>query len=171
MELKINKSTLVLAIGDITDESTDAIVNAAKTWLSGGGGVDGAIHRVGGPAITEECRKIGSIITGDAVITTAGNLKSKFVIHTAGPIYRDGNKGEDEELKSAYLESLKLASTKKFKSIAFPAISTGVYGYPIPEAARIALKTTIDYLKEYDDIELVRFVLFDHNTYNILLSS
>jgi len=93
------------------------------------------------------------------------------VIHTAGPIYRDGNKGEDEELKSAYLESLKLASTKKFKSIAFPAISTGVYGYPIPEAARIALKTTIDYLKEYDDIELVRFVLFDHNTYNILLSS
>jgi len=167
MELKINRSTLVLAIGNITNESTDAIVNAAKTWLSGGGGVDGAIHQVGGPSIMQECRKIGGCLTGDAVITTAGNLKAKYVIHTVGPIYHGGNRGETELLKSAYLESLKLASTRKLKSIAFPAISAGAYGYPVPEAAHIALKTTIDYLKEHSDIELVRFILFEQNTFEI----
>ena len=167
MEVKINKSNLVLAEGDITNESTDAIVNAANSRLEGGGGVDGAIHNAGGPSIMQACRKIGSCPTGHAVITTAGNLKAKYVIHTVGPIYRGGKKGEATLLKSAHLESLKLASAKKIKSIAFPAISTGVYGYPIHEAAHIALKTTVDYLKEHDDIELVRFILFDRKTYDI----
>jgi len=167
MEIKINNSILIITKGDITTESTDAIVNAANSGLRGGGGVDGAIHRAGGPSIIQECRKIGSCPTGKAVITTAGNLKAKYVIHTVGPIFRGGNKKEAELLKSAYLESLKLASSKKLKSIAFPAISTGAYGYPIQKAAHIALKTTIEYLKKHHDIELVRFILFDQHTYEI----
>jgi O-acetyl-ADP-ribose deacetylase len=167
MEVKINKSILALVEGDITNESTDAIVNAANSRLIGGAGVDGAIHKAGGPSIMEECRKIGGCPTGHAVITTAGNLMAKYVIHTVGPRYQGGNTGEATLLKSAYLESLKLAPTRKIKSISFPAISTGVYSYPLHDAAYIALKTTIDYLKEYSDIELVRFVLFDHKTYDI----
>ncbi len=167
MEVKIMDATLALVEGDITREETDAIVNAANARLAGGGGVDGAIHRAGGPSIMEECRKIGGCPTGQAVITTGGNLKAKYVIHTVGPVYQGGNKGEAALLKSAHLESLKLASAKKLKSIAFPAISTGVYGYPVNEAAHIALKTVIDYLKEHSDIELVRFVLFGSKTYEI----
>src|SRR5512136_2803848 len=167
MEVKINNSTLALAEGDITEEETDAIVNAANSRLSGGAGVDGAIHRAGGPSIMAECRKIGGCPTGQAVITTAGNLKAKYVIHTVGPVYQDGTKGEAALLKSAHLESLKLASSKKLNSVAFPAISTGVYGYPVSEAAHIALTTVIDYLKEHADIGLVRFVLFGRNTYEI----
>jgi O-acetyl-ADP-ribose deacetylase (regulator of RNase III) len=167
MEVKINNSTLALAEGDITNESTDAIVNAANSRLAGGAGVDGAIHRAGGPSIMEECRKIGGCPTGQAVITTGGNLRAKYVIHTVGPVYQGGNRGEAALLKSAHLESLKLTSARKLKSIAFPAISTGVYGYPVDEAARIALKTAIDYLKEHGDIELVRFVLFGRKTYDI----
>ena len=167
MQETINASTLILACGDITKESTDAVVNAANTHLAGGGGVDGAIHRAGGPAIMQECRKIGSCPTGKAVITTGGNLKAQYVIHTVGPRYHDGTKGEATLLKSAYLESLKLASAKNLKSIAFPAISAGVYGYPLHEAARIALHTIIEYLKEHQDIQLVRFVLYDHTTYDI----
>ena len=166
MEVKINKSTLALVEGDITMEETDAIVNAANSRLAGGGGVDGAIHRAGGPSIMAECRKIGGCPTGQAVITTGGNLKAKYVVHTVGPVYQGGAKGEAALLKSAHLESLKLASAKKLKSIAFPAISTGVYGYPVNEAACIALKTAIDYLKEHGDIELVRFVLFGRKTYD-----
>ena len=115
----------------------------------------------------EECRKIGGCPTGQAVITTGGNLRAKYVIHTVGPVYQGGNRGEAALLKSAHLESLKLASARKLKSIAFPAISTGVYGYPVDEAARIALKTAIDYLKEHGDIELVRFVLFGRKTFDI----
>ncbi|MCX5845789.1 MAG: O-acetyl-ADP-ribose deacetylase [Deltaproteobacteria bacterium] len=167
MEVKINNATLALAEGDITNEETDAIVNAANTRLAGGAGVDGAIHRAGGPSIMEECRKIGGCPTGQAVITAGGNLKATYVIHTVGPVYQDGTKGEAAFLKSAHLESLKLASARKLKSIAFPAISTGVYGYPVNEAAHIALKTSIDYLKEHSDIELVRFVLFGRKTYDI----
>jgi O-acetyl-ADP-ribose deacetylase (regulator of RNase III) len=167
MEAKINNATLALAEGDITNESTDAIVNAANTRLAGGAGVDGAIHRAGGPSIMEECRKIGGCPTGQAVITTGGHLSAKYVIHTVGPVYQGGNKGEAALLKSAHLESLKLASAKKLKSISFPAISTGVYGYPVHEAAQIALKTAINYLKEHSDIELVRFVLFGRKTYDI----
>ena len=166
MEVKINNSTLALIEGDITIEETDAIVNAANSRLAGGGGVDGAIHRAGGPSIMAECRKIGGCPTGQAVITTGGNLKAKFVIHTVGPVYQGGTKGEAALLKSAHLESLKLASARQLNSIAFPAISTGVYGYPVNEAAHIALKTVIDYLKEHSDIELVRFVLFGRKTYD-----
>ena len=167
MEVKINNSTLALVEGDITIEETDAIVNAANSRLAGGGGVDGAIHRAGGPSIMAECRKIGGCPTGQAVITTGGNLKAKYVIHTVGPVYQGGSKGEAALLKSAHLESLKLVSAKKLKSVAFPAISTGVYGYPVNEAAHIALKTVIDYLKEHSGIELVRFVLFGRKTYDI----
>jgi len=167
MEVKINDSNLILIQGDITKESTDAIVNAANQHLAGGGGVDGAIHRAGGPLIMQECRKIGGCPTGHAVITTGGNLKAKYVIHTVGPRYHGGNKDEATLLKSAHLESLKLASARKIKSIAFPAISTGIYGYPVQDAAQIALRTTIEYLKEHSDIALVRFVLFGNKTYDI----
>jgi len=166
MERTINSSTLMLAQGDIAMESTDAIVNAANSSLAGGGGVDGAIHRAGGPAIMQQCRRIGGCPTGNAVITTGGNLKAKYVIHAVGPRY-DGTRKEAALLKSAYQESLRLASAKNLKSIAFPAISTGAYGYPLNEAARIALQTTSQYLKEHQDIELVRFILYDQSTYDI----
>ena len=167
MEVKIGKAVLSLVIGDITEESTDAIVNAANERLAGGAGVDGAIHRAGGPAIMAECRKLGGCPTGQAVITTGGNLKAKHVIHTVGPIYRGGARNEAALLRSAHIESLKLASAKGLKSIAFPAISTGVYGYPLEEAARIALQAAIDYLNEHSDIEIVRFVLFDRRAYEV----
>jgi len=167
MEVKINSATLVLVQGDITKEETDAIVNAANSGLRGGGGVDGAIHRAGGPLIMEECRKIGYCPTGQAVVTTGGNLKAKHVIHTVGPVYKGGARGEANLLKSAYLESLKQATKKDVKSVSFPAISAGIYGYPLNEAAHIAIKTTIDYLKENKGIELVRFVLFDKKIYDI----
>ena len=167
MEVKINSATLALVQGDITKEETDAIVNAANSGLRGGGGVDGAIHRAGGPLIMEECRKIGYCPTGQAVVTTGGNLKAKHVIHTVGPVYKGGARGEANLLKSAYLESLKQATKKDVKSVSFPAISAGIYGYPLNEAAHIAIKTTIDYLKENKGIELVRFVLFDKKIYDI----
>jgi O-acetyl-ADP-ribose deacetylase len=167
MEQIINTSTLVLTIGDITKESTDAIVNAANSRLVGGGGVDGAIHKAGGPTLMQECRKIGGCPTGKAVLTTAGNLPAKYVIHTVGPRYHNGTGNEAALLRSAYLESLRLAATKHLKSISFPAISTGAYGYPLHEAARIALQTTIDYLREHQHINLVRFVLYDCTTYDI----
>lgn len=167
MEVQIGKSTLAILEGDITREETDAIVNAANSGLKGGGGVDGAIHRAGGPAILEQCRKIGYCPAGQAVITTGGNLKAKYVIHTVGPVYRGGGRNESELLKSAYLESLKLASKKGLKSLSFPAISTGAYGYPVSEAARVALKTAIDYLKKHDDIKQVRFVLFGKPAYDV----
>lgn len=167
MERHIHTSTLVLTIGDITRESTDAIVNAANSRLAGGGGVDGAIHRAGGPAIMQQCRKIGGCPTGKAVITTGGALKARYVIHAVGPRYSDGDSGEAALLKSAYGESLRLASQKNLRSVSFPAISTGAYGYPIREAARIALQTISDYLKQHTDIPLVRFVLYDQNAYDI----
>ncbi len=167
MEVKIGKSTLAIVEGDITKETTEAIVNAANSGLRGGGGVDGAIHRAGGPTIMEECRKIGHCPTGQAVITTGGNLKAKYVIHTVGPVYSGGNRNEARLLKSAYLESLKMASKNSIRSLSFPAISTGAYGYPLNEAARIALKTAIDYLGEHPEIESVRFVLFGKHMYDI----
>ncbi|OIP30506.1 MAG: O-acetyl-ADP-ribose deacetylase [Deltaproteobacteria bacterium CG2_30_43_15] len=166
MEVKLNQSTVSLVEGDITEEGTDAIVNAANSRLAGGGGVDGAIHRSGGPAIMEECRKIGGCPTGKAVITTGGNLNARYVIHTVGPVYNGGGRNEAALLESAYRESLKLASSKGLRSIAFPSISTGAYGYPLAEAANIALKTVIDYLKANTDITLVRFVLFGRQAYD-----
>lgn len=165
MKININKSVLELVEGNITKQDTDAIVNAANTSLLGGGGVDGAIHRAGGPKILEECRKIGGCPTGEARITTGGNLKARYVIHTVGPIYHDGKKHEAELLANAYKNSLKLASQYKLKSVAFPSISTGAYGYPINEAATVALKTVVDYLKTHTDITLGRFVLFGLNAY------
>lgn len=167
MERRINTSTLVLTIGDITRESTDAIVNAANSRLAGGGGVDGAIHRAGGPGIMQQCKKIGGCPTGKAIITTGGYLKARYVIHTVGPRYSDGNHGEAALLKSAYVESLRLASKKNLRSISFPSISTGAYGYPAREAACIALQTIITYLMEHQDIALVRFILYDQITYDI----
>ena len=167
MDVKIEKCVLSLIQGEITLEETDAIVNAANSRLAGGAGVDGAIHDAGGPSIMMECRKIGGCPTGQAVITTGGNLKARYVIHTVGPVYQGGTRGEAALLKSAYLESLKLASARGLKSLAFPAISTGVYAYPVHEAARIALKTAMDYLKEHSDIERVRFVLFGQAMFDI----
>jgi O-acetyl-ADP-ribose deacetylase (regulator of RNase III) len=167
MNVKINASMIELVEGDITQEDTDAVVNAANSRLAGGGGVDGAIHRVGGPAIMDECRKIGGCPTGKAVITTGGNLKARFVIHTVGPVYRDGNSGEAGLLRSAYLESLQAASEKGIKSVAFPSLSTGAYGYPLEKAAVIALGTVMEYLKEHTEITLVRFVLFGQKTYSV----
>ena len=166
MDVKVNQSTISIVEGDITNEETDAIVNAANSRLAGGGGVDGAIHRAGGPTIMEECRKIGGCPTGQAVITTGGNLKSKYVIHTVGPIYGGGGRNEAELLAGAYGESLKLASSKGLKSVAFPSISTGAYGYPLSEAAHIAVNTVSDYLKVNTDIEVVRFVLFGRQAYD-----
>lgn len=165
MEIKINKGTLSLIEGDITKQDTEAIVNAANKSLRGGGGVDGAIHRAGGPKILEECIQIGGCETGEAVITTGGNLKAKYVIHTVGPIYKDGKHNEPELLENAYKNSLRLALSKGIKTIAFPSISTGAYGYPIEEAAEIALKTAINFLKEHSNIEIIRFVLFGQKPY------
>jgi O-acetyl-ADP-ribose deacetylase (regulator of RNase III) len=167
MDIKINNATLSLIQGDITLQETDAVVNAANTRLAGGAGVDGAIHAAGGPSIMAECRKIGGCPTGQAVISAGGSLKARYVIHTVGPVYQGGGSGEAALLKSAYLESLKLASARGLKSLAFPAISTGVYAYPLEEAARIALTTIMDYLGRHSDLELVRFVLFSRKMYDI----
>lgn len=165
VKVTINKSVLELIEGDITEQETDAIVNAANSSLLGGGGVDGAIHRAGGPKILEECRKLGGCPTGEARITTGGNLKAKYVIHTVGPIYSGGKQREAELLANAYKNSLSLASQYKLKSVAFPSISTGAYGYPVNEASMVALKTVINYFKTHTDIKLVRFVLFGLKAY------
>ncbi len=150
---------------DITDEATDAIVNAANSSLLGGGGVDGAIHRAGGPAILTECRqivsKIGSLPAGKAVITSGGRLTAKHVIHTVGPIYRDGRHGEAENLASCHRESIRLADEYALKSLSFPAISTGAYGYPVTEAAPVAISAAIEALATADHVSKVRFVFFD----------
>ena len=150
---------------DITEETTDAIVNAANSSLLGGGGVDGAIHRAGGPAILAECRKIvasiGHLPAGKAVITTAGRMQAKHVIHTVGPVYSDGKHGEAQTLASCHTESIRLADENRLRSVAFPAISTGAYGYPAVEAAAIAVASVADALRKAKHVRQVRFVLFD----------
>jgi O-acetyl-ADP-ribose deacetylase (regulator of RNase III) len=150
---------------DITHETTDAVVNAANSSLLGGGGVDGAIHRAGGPAILAECRRIvaqiGSLPAGQAVITTGGHLTAKHVIHTVGPVYRDGESGEAEKLASCHRESIRLADQHAIKSLSFPAISTGAFGYPSSEAATIAISSTVEALASTNPVSRVRFVLFD----------
>jgi len=176
MEVIINNTKLSLIQGDITRQATDAVVNAANSSLMGGGGVDGAIHRAGGPAILAECKEIvsrqGRLPTGKAVITTGGNLKAKYVIHTVGPIWRGGAGNEAELLASAYGESLKVAAENKLASISFPSISTGAYGYPVDEAARIAIGAVISFLKEQaTSIKQVVFVLFDSSTYESYCSA
>ena len=169
LALKIKQAVLSLIQGDITRQATDAIVNAANSGLMGGGGVDGAIHRAGGPAILEECKRIvarqGRLPAGQAVITTAGNMKSKHVIHTVGPVWSGGNHGEPGLLASAYRESLKLAAANKLASISFPSISTGVYGYPVDKAAVIAINEVVSFLSALTSIKEVIFVLFDNHTY------
>lgn len=167
MEIRIGNSKLVLKQGDITKEEVDAIVNAANPSLLGGGGVDGAIHRAGGPEILEQCQKLGGCQPGDAKITTGGRLKAKYVIHTVGPIWAGGKEDEPKILASAYLRSLEVASENKCKSVSFPSISTGAYGYPIAEAAKIALRTIVDYLKTHPEIEEVRMVLFTYDDFQV----
>jgi len=171
IEISIGKSKIRLVQGDITDQETEAIVNAANPSLMGGGGVDGAIHREGGPKILEECRKIRKtewpegLPTGKAVITSGGKLKAQYVIHTIGPIWRGGNRDEPRLLSDAYWNSLELAVSKGIKTVAFPSISTGAYGYPVEKASRIAFKTVKSFLEERDSLEEVRFVLFSNSDF------
>ena len=166
MSTQVNDRLLALIQGDITLQEVDAIVNAANSSLMGGGGVDGAIHRAGGPAILEECKRVveqqGSLPPGQAVITTGGKLPARYVIHIVGPIWRGGNKGETETLASAYRESLKMASRYGLKRIAFPSISTGAYGYPVEQAAEVALGSVLGFLREEEtSVEEVTFVLYN----------
>lgn len=169
-EVIVGKTKVSLTQGDITRQKTEAIVNAANSGLMGGGGVDGAIHRAGGPTILEECRKIvaqiGRLDTGKAVITRGGNLAAKYVIHTVGPVWHGGNRSEVDLLTSAYRESLKLAVAYKLKSLSFPSISTGAYGYPLAEAAKVALEAVVSFLKQnHTPLEQVVFVLYDSKAY------
>jgi len=165
MRVKINKTFLELTQGDITDQTTDAIINAANAALQMGGGVAGAIRRRGGPAIQEECNRIGGTHVGGAVITTGGNLAAKYVIHAVGP--RHGEEHEDAKLKDATLNSLILADQKNLKSIAFPAISTGIFGFPKGRCATIMLSTTIAYLEGPTKLEKVVYCLYDQKTFEI----
>lgn len=170
-EIKIGSAVLRLEQGNITVENTDAIVNAANSMLMGGGGVDGAIHRAGGLQIVQECKdirqKTGKCPPGKAVITSGGNLKARFVIHTVGPVWRGGGEGEEKVLRSAYRNSLELASSKKIQSIAFPSISTGAYGYPADKAAAAALDEVILFLYAHTEgPKLVKFVLYDSETFS-----
>lgn len=167
MRLAINNRLIELRQGDITEEKADAIVNAANSRLAGGGGVDGAIHRRGGPTIMEETsrRYPQGCPTGSAVISNAGQLPAQYVIHAVGPVWRGGQSGEAELLAGAYRRSLELAVEHGCCSIAFPSLSTGAYGYPIDQASRVALSTTKQFLLEHELPELVRFVLFGSGAY------
>lgn len=152
---------------DITQLEVDAIVNAANKSLLGGGGVDGAIHRAAGPDLLAECKTLNGCNTGQAKITKGYQLPAKYVIHTVGPVYNDGLKGEPELLASCYTESLKLAVEQGANTIAFPAISTGVYGYPKMEAAQIAKKTVLEFLESDNHLKKVFFVIFDEENYRV----
>jgi O-acetyl-ADP-ribose deacetylase (regulator of RNase III) len=166
MQVSIEKNRVIeLCQGDITEMETQAIVNAANAGLIMGGGVAGAIRHKGGPSIQEECKRIGRTFVGGAVITGGGNLKAKYVIHAVGPRMSEGN--EDEKLRNATLNSLKMADKKKIKSISFPAISTGIFGFPIDRCAKIMINTAIEYLKGRTQIERIIFCLFDTPSYNI----
>lgn len=170
MKVELNHAVLELAEGDITTQNTDAIVNAANSSLLGGGGVDGAIHRAGGPEILAECRELGGCATGHAKITTGGRLQARYVIHAVGPVYRrERPERAAELLSSAYRRSLEVAVEHGVQSVAFPSISTGAYGYPMEAAAPIALQSVIDYLhnQEGDGIQLVRFVLYGRQAYRV----
>jgi O-acetyl-ADP-ribose deacetylase (regulator of RNase III) len=175
-EVTINQAKLRIIQGDITEQATDAIVNAANSSLMGGGGVDGAIHRAGGAAILEECKQIvsrqGRLPTGKAVMTTAGNLKASYLIHTVGPIWHGGNKGEAELLAGAYQESLKLAVENHLASVSFPSISTGAYAYPLDKASRVAIRAVNAFLRQsVTSLREVVFVLFDSQTFGAYSSA
>lgn len=171
MKIHTNFSTLTLIKGDIIKQDTEAIVNAANSSLMGGGGVDGAIHRAGGSEILKKCKEIrrdeGECRTGEAVITTGGNLKAKYVIHTVGPVWSGGNKGEQDLLRHCYENSLKLAIKNNISSIAFPSISTGAYRFPVDKASWIALENVIKILESTTKSLKVKFVLFSKNDYRI----
>ncbi len=177
MDLKVGNATLQLVKGDITEIEADAIVNAANSSLLGGGGVDGAIHRKGGAKILEECRRIretqwpDGLPTGKAVITSGGDLKAKFVIHTVGPVWMGGFHVESELLKQAYRNSLKLAVSNGLKTVAFPSISTGAYGYPVEEASNVAVKTVKKFLEEEDRLVRVIFVLHSERDFDVYLKA
>src|SRR5690625_4366657 len=160
-----DQAKISLVQGDITKQKVDAIVNAANESLLGGGGVDGAIHRAAGPELLEECRKLNGCPTGEAKITNGYKLPAKYVIHTVGPIWRGGDNDEDRLLANCYKNSLKLASDNNIKSIAFPSISTGVYGYPIELASRIALTEIQNFIKSTKEIEKVVIVCFDEEDF------
>ena len=168
MHMQIGACTLELVTGDITAQHTTAIVNAANSRLAGGGGVDGAIHRAGGPSIMAETRQKypQGCATGEAVITGAGQLAARFVIHAVGPIWRGGQQGEEQQLTSAYQQSLQAAVQHNCQSVAFPSLSTGAYGYPVARAARTALQAIVTFLAAQHQPALVRFVLFDTDTYD-----
>ncbi len=174
VETLVDGTKVRIAVGDITKEETEAIVNAANSSLMGGGGVDGAIHRAGGPQILEECKEIrlkkSMCPPGQAVITSGGELKAKYVVHTVGPIWRGGNDDEDKVLSQAYRNSLHLALKEKIKSVAFPSISTGAYGFPIKKAAKIALTTIIEFIKDHPgELEEIKMVLYTEKDLQIYL--
>lgn len=175
MEVKIEQTTLTLKKGDITKEEVDAIVNAANSRLIGGGGVDGAIRRAAGPQVEDECARIraekGGCPTGKAVYTSAGNLKAKYIIHTVGPFYNGGKNNEAELLASAFKESMKVADSLNCTSIAFPAISTGIYQYPIDQAAEVSLQALFDYIRQGTNVKNVNMVLFDENAFTIFVEA
>lgn len=173
MNISLHGAILELVQGDITHQSTDAIVNAANSRLAGGGGVDGAIHRAGGPSIMQQTRTSypSGCPTGSAVMTGGGKLAAKYVIHAVGPVYHDGRRGEPELLASAYRTSLEVALANGCRSVSFPSLSTGAYGYPIDEAAPIALHTAAEFLKVNKGVDLVRFVLFDKRAFDVFASA
>lgn len=165
--MKYKEVNIKIIQSDITKVKTEAIVNAANTTLLGGSGVDGAIHREGGPLILEQCKKIGGCPTGEARITVAGDLPSKYVIHTVGPIYKDGESNEEGFLYNAYYNSLKLAKEYNLKKVAFPSISTGAYGYPIEKAIEVVEKALIDFIDKENFIEEIQFVLFNKGDFDL----
>lgn len=171
MKVIINKSTIEIAQGDITKCEVDCIVNAANSSLLGGGGVDGAIHRAGGRDILDACMKIrekqGGCAVGEAVITPAGNLKAKYVIHTVGPVWNNGKNNEEEKLRNCYVNTLELAHQYNVLSIAFPNISTGIFKFPKDIAAKVAIDTVISFIKEHDWIITVIFICFDDENFKI----
>jgi len=162
----IDQATIEVIQGDITQQETEAIVNAANKTLLGGGGVDGAIHRAAGAELLQECKTLGGCRTGEAKITSGYNLKAKYVIHTVGPVY-SGSEKDSQLLEACYFNSLRLAAEKGIKSISFPAISTGVYRYPVKEAANIAISTIIKFLKENKEINSVKIILFSKESFEI----
>jgi len=175
MHIKIDNTMFSLVQGDITTQDTIAIVNAANSSLMGGGGVDGAIHRAGGAEILEECKKIrkekGTLPPGNAVITTAGKMSSEYVIQTVGPVWRGGKNKESDVLRNCYKNVLTIAQKENIKSISFPSISTGIYGYPIDKASKIALTTVIEYIERHAFFDEIRFVLFSESDLEVYENS